>query len=384
MSNQHPLKLVAVHLGAGDTRDESKSLDFAKTLCDDIMESCDKDIKNQDKCPECRVSLDEGCAAETAAIRLVKRMENNQDLNCGFGSNLNIDGKVECDAGFMCDRTGIWCGVGAVSGCKNPICLVKSLYDHQNILRPLGLVQPNFLVASGAKSWMRKHCSHLCVPDSQLISSGSFSQYQKYKSRYDSAVTNWPDPAASSLDTVGAIAVDSDYNFATAISSGGLLLKYRGRVGQAAVPGAGCWSRNNVAATTTGVGEYLTRTLFAKEFSDCIERMRLEEGKNNDLSSSGQEDKIADCVRHSFGSQLATAAKNSAGILAVNTLRPKGSATQDKHQDLYLSYGHNTSTMCVGYATSNGAHSIMSRQESVERDAVTGKPVIRTIKCSFD
>lgn len=47
------------------------------------------------------------------------------------------------------------------------------------------------------------------------------------------------------LDTVGAVCVDSSGYVASAVSSGGLLLKHTGRVGQAAVYGCGCWAENN-------------------------------------------------------------------------------------------------------------------------------------------
>ena len=47
------------------------------------------------------------------------------------------------------------------------------------------------------------------------------------------------------LDTVGAVCVDHSGCVASAVSSGGLVLKHSGRVGQAAVYGCGCWAENN-------------------------------------------------------------------------------------------------------------------------------------------
>ena len=44
-----------------------------------------------------------------------------------------------------------------------------------------------------------------------------------------------------SLDTVGCIVLDKFGNLATAISSGGILLKYPGRVGHSSMFGCGCY-----------------------------------------------------------------------------------------------------------------------------------------------
>lgn len=52
------------------------------------------------------------------------------------------------------------------------------------------------------------------------------------------------------LDTVGAVCVDGAGYVASAVSSGGLLLKHTGRVGQAAVYGCGCWAENNCDGRT--------------------------------------------------------------------------------------------------------------------------------------
>ena len=67
------------------------------------------------------------------------------------------------------------------------------------------------------------------------------------------------------LDTVGAVCLDEEGDFASAASSGGILLKHPGRVGHASMFGCGCWvqeeatndEKNSIAVCTTGCGEYV-------------------------------------------------------------------------------------------------------------------------------
>ncbi|XP_021344520.1 threonine aspartase 1-like, partial [Mizuhopecten yessoensis] len=79
-------------------------------------------------------------------------------------------------------------------------------------------------------------------------------------------------------DTVGAVAMDSEGNMSAAVSSGGISLKHSGRLGPAAMYGAGCWAHNwksdkkaGVAVATSGSGEHLMRTLFAQKCAECVQ-----------------------------------------------------------------------------------------------------------------
>ena len=83
-----------------------------------------------------------------------------------------------------------------------------------------------------------------------------------------------------SMDTVGAIVLDLNGNFASGVSSGGILLKHPGRIGHASIYGCGCWVSENenesvnkkqqIAICTTGCGEHIMKTLFAKECADFM------------------------------------------------------------------------------------------------------------------
>lgn len=66
------------------------------------------------------------------------------------------------------------------------------------------------------------------------------------------------------LGTVGVVALDSKGNTCSANSTGGIMHKPAGRVGDTPLCGAGMYARNGVgAAACTGHGEYFVRTVAA-------------------------------------------------------------------------------------------------------------------------
>lgn len=104
-------------------------------------------------------SLDSHSSALDAVISSISILENDGCLNAGYGSNLTIDGQVECDASVMSDSGGFG-SVGAVSGrfpttilmpknsdgnlpgIRNPIRLAHEVLRHSRVPSPLGRVPP--------------------------------------------------------------------------------------------------------------------------------------------------------------------------------------------------------------------------------------------------
>lgn len=66
-------------------------------------------------CVEAITSLGGRSSALDAVISSIGVLENDARLNAGYGSNLTIEGQVECDASIMSDSGGFG-SVGAVSG----------------------------------------------------------------------------------------------------------------------------------------------------------------------------------------------------------------------------------------------------------------------------
>ena len=67
--------------------------------------------------------------------------------------------------------------------------------------------------------------------------------------------------------TVGCVALDATGALAGATSTGGVLGKPWGRVGDSPIAGAGVWADQRVAVSCTGTGEYFIRCAAAAQLS---------------------------------------------------------------------------------------------------------------------
>lgn len=83
------------------------------------------------------------------------------------------------------------------------------------------------------------------------------------ESYYDPCIKEALPPNAAGHGTVGAVVLDREGNLASATSTGGLLNKTPGRVGDSPIIGAGTWADQDVAVSCTGEGEYFMRVAAA-------------------------------------------------------------------------------------------------------------------------
>jgi len=77
-----------------------------------------------------------------AVVEAVVILEDSPMTNAGFGSNLTLNGTVECDASVMDGSNLQYGAVGAVSGIKNPVLLAKRLCEQQSIKFAYGRIPP--------------------------------------------------------------------------------------------------------------------------------------------------------------------------------------------------------------------------------------------------
>lgn len=165
-------------------------------------------------------SLDDSQASALSIVeRAIAVLEDDEYLNAGYGSNLTIDGIVECDAAVMDGLSGDFGSVGAVPGLKNPISLASALLRHSREPDSLGRIRPMTLVASGAHSFASSQGIQTVAPN-EMISPRATQEWQKWKSRLDNPVDGDPGSLHQDAmqDTVGAVAWDNKGNLAAGVS----------------------------------------------------------------------------------------------------------------------------------------------------------------------
>lgn len=337
--------VIAVHCGAG-YHSRQKEREYKK-LCKSI-------------CVKVCHLLETGMGAVECVTEAVKQLEDSKLTNAGRGSSLNIKGCVECDASIMEGRKLLFGAVGAISGVQNPIEVSAMLVDRQlGEKLSLGRLHPSVLVGEGAHHWAMVNGIRKVDPQ-LLITDDSQKTYNNHKRKLDShnqkvtkkrKLGHQGDDKSEEIedsqgdkdivqDTVGAVVMDTRGNIASAVSSGGISLKQPGRLGPAAIYGAGCWAYNQrpgkpgVGTVTSGSGEHIIRTLLARECAVSIQR------ENNASLGLSQGFKQS-LLESEF---LSEEDEKFAGVLAL---------IHNEDNTAEVLWGHTTDSMCVGYMSSS-------------------------------
>jgi beta-aspartyl-peptidase (threonine type) len=213
--------------------------------------------------------LEQGAAAVDVVQAVVQVLEDDPNFNAGRGAVLNSVGDASLDASIM-DGSDLSCGaVANVSSVRNPIQLARAVRDKTPHVilcgeaadvfsREVGITQATqdyFKTEEQIDSWKRWKAKQ--------AASGKTSSRTDHDRGEDRLFY---------LGTVGCVARDANGNLAAATSTGGLLGKKYGRVGDSPIIGAGTYAKNQTCAVScTGVGELFIRNHIASAVSSRIE-----------------------------------------------------------------------------------------------------------------
>ena len=259
--------------------------------------------------------LSSGGSAIDAIEAAVMVLEDNPVFDAGFGSHLNLDGRVECDAIVMDGRT---LRAGAAAGLqrvKNPIRLARKILEKCPHM---------MLVADGAERYARDSGLGLCDPG-ELISEAELNAYLRCRADEHAAEHH----RGHEQGTVGAVAIDRDGRMFAATSTGGTCCKLPGRVGDSPLIGCGCYADIEAGGVScTGYGEAIMKIVMAKSAVDFL-REPPAEGSAKRAAESAVE-------------LLRTRGKGTGGLILLDRQGTPG-------------FAFNTPRMAYGYVARDGS-----------------------------
>jgi isoaspartyl peptidase/L-asparaginase-like protein (Ntn-hydrolase superfamily) len=188
-----------------------------------------------------RDQLLSGASATDTAIAAVSALELSGLYVAGRGAWPNADGNYELDACVMEGWTGRAGSVAAIEGVRNPIQAAHAVMEET----------PHVILSgAGATAFARAQ---------GLPAIGTNARW------FTHAGPGEQDSEVLPIGTVGCVVRDALGRLAAATSTGGVLRKMAGRLGDSPVPGAGTWADRNVAISATGQGEFFLRTAAAAQ-----------------------------------------------------------------------------------------------------------------------
>ncbi|WP_205966397.1 isoaspartyl peptidase/L-asparaginase family protein [Parapedobacter sp. SGR-10] len=208
-----------------------------------------------------------GESSVEAVIAAIEVMEDSPLFNAGKGAVFTHNGKNELDASIMDGKTRMAGAVAGITTVKNPIKAARAVMEKSGHV---------MLTGKGAEIFAESAGLEIVSPE-YFWTQHRWDALQKILKRDSTKVELDHDekqtfvPTVKNLDekygTVGAVARDKNGNLAAGTSTGGMMNKKYGRVGDSPIIGAGNYANDQVAISCTGWGEFFIRTAAAYNVS---------------------------------------------------------------------------------------------------------------------
>jgi beta-aspartyl-peptidase (threonine type) len=243
--------------------------------------------------------LKESASAVDVVEAVVKVLEDNPSFNAGRGTVLNEIGGYSLDASIM-DGSDLSCGaVANVTQSKNPISLARAVRDQTPHVFLCGGEADQFGIKLGLPT---ETAEYFKTPE-QIE---SWKRWQQRQAARNNTTSRHDQDAGEDrlfyLGTVGCVVLDAHGNLAAGTSTGGLLGKKFGRIGDSPVIGAGTYAKNATCAIScTGTGELFIKHHIASAISSRMEFLH---------------ESLEAAVKHEI---MVTLPEDSGGLIAVDT-----------------------------------------------------------------
>lgn len=228
---------IVAHGGAGNIPDEFK-LNYSKGVREATKVGYEL--------------LIEGKSALDAVEQSVMSMEENPTFNAGRGSVITLEERIEMDAMIMDGKTLRMGGVMGLENYLHPISISRAILENDKHI---------FYAGEGADKIAKKYGFDPVNP-ADLITERTIQRFKKFKENPNNYSVFDPE-RREKYGTVGAVALDENGLLASATSTGGILGKQPGRIGDTPIPGAGTYADQQLAISATGVGEFIIRSMLA-------------------------------------------------------------------------------------------------------------------------
>jgi beta-aspartyl-peptidase (threonine type) len=279
--------------------------------------------------------LSGGGSALDAVEASIVVLEDEPVFDAGFGSHLNLDGQVECDAIVMNGATLRAGAVAALQRVQNPIRLARAVLEHCPHM---------MLVAEGAERFARDNGITLCDP-ADLVSDAEREAWRVCSQDKHAAAHH----RGHEQGTVGAVAIDAHGKLFAATSTGGTCCKLPGRVGDSPLIGCGCYADSTAGGVScTGYGEAIMKIVMAKTATDLLRTCNAAfcvSDSSRDSSGPASHSCAADTAMH--------VAREAVHLLSKRTHATGGLILLDCEGN--AGFAFNTPRMAYGYVAADGS-----------------------------
>lgn len=210
--------------------------------------------------------LEKGGSSLEAVEKTIQVLEESPLFNAGRGCVLNNEGKPELDASIMNGKTLQAGAVAGVDEIKSPISAARAVMEQSEHV---------MMVGSGAERFAKSKGLAMVKP-AYFITEKRSEQLKKAKKKEKEAKPSENTSPNQKYGTVGCVALDVNGNLAAGTSTGGMMNKRYGRVGDSPIIGAGTYADNQgCAVSATGHGEFFIRSVVAFRVNALMQMQKM-------------------------------------------------------------------------------------------------------------